>query len=139
MGWQTHRGKAVLVHILTLMTYVSAWFFPFPPPPGASVTFVVASAVSLVFAFMAVTLAMQNRYDGMPWAATHHEQAIRTLIIGFVLWTVASALQFITPALAMVSFVVHIAVALWAALRSVVGIVLALMRKPTLNARGWLL
>ena len=36
MGWQTHRGKAVLVHILTLMTYVSAWFFPFPPPPGAS-------------------------------------------------------------------------------------------------------
>lgn len=139
MGWQTHRGKAVLVHILTLMTYVSAWFFPFPPPPGATIIFIVASVVSLVFAFMAVTLAMQNRYEGMPWAATHHEQAIRTLIIGFVLWTVASALQFITPALAIVSSVVHIAVALWAVLRSVVGIVLALMRKPTLNARGWLL
>ena len=139
MGFKTHRGKAVLVHVLVLACFAFGFFFPFPPPPGASIVFVVASCVSLALAFCAVALAMPNRYGGMPWASTHHEHAIRTLMIGFVLWTISSALTLITPALAIVTLITHIAVMVWAAVRSVVGLVLALMRKPIWNPKGWLL
>jgi uncharacterized membrane protein len=138
-AWQSHRGKAVLVHVLTLATYVSAFLFPFPAPPGTPLVLILASCISLAFAFMAVTLAMQNRYDAMPWAATHHEHAIRTLLIGFVVWTLASALTLVTPALGFVAFYARIAVMLWVLVRSVVGFVLAIMRKPIWHPKGLLL
>lgn len=138
MGLKTHRGKAVLVHLLTLATYVCAILFPFPPPLGAPITLIIASCVSLALALGAVALAMSNRYDGMPWAVTHHEHALRTLVIGFVIWSLASALTLILAELAVVAVVAHIIVALWAAVRAIGGIVLAVMRKPIGNPRGWL-
>ena len=92
IGFKTHRGKAVLVQLLTLATYVSAFLFPFPAPPGAPIELLLASCISLALALAAVALAMPNRYDAMPWAATHHEHALRTLIIGFAIWTIGGAL-----------------------------------------------
>jgi uncharacterized membrane protein len=139
LGFKTHRGKAVLIHILTLVTYALAYFFPFPAPPGSPIILVVASCISLAFAFMAIALAMPNRYDGMPWAATHHEHAIRTLFIGFAVWTLSSALSYINGALIVVAIYAHLAVLAWVAIRSGVGMVLALMRKPIPHPRGWLL
>jgi uncharacterized membrane protein len=138
LGFKTHRGKAVLVHLLVVATYACAFFFPFPAPAGAPLVMVVASCVSLALAFATIALAMPNRYQGMPWAATHHEHAIRTLMIGFVLWMLASALTYISVALAFVAFWTRIGVLLWAAIRSCAGVVLALMRKPIPHPKGWL-
>ena len=139
MGFKTHRGKAVLVQLLTLATFACAFFFPFPPRPGMPFEIVVASCVSLALAFGAIALASPNRYDGMPWAATHHEHAIRTLLIGFVIWTLASALTYISGSLGDVAHIIHIAVVIWAVVRSSVGAVLAFMRRPIWHPRGWLL
>lgn len=139
LGFQTHRGKAVLVHLLTIASYVCAFLFPFPMPPGAPLILVIASCFSLAFAFVTIALAMPNRYDAMPWAATHHEQAIRTLIIGYSIWVLASALTYVTSALGIVAYGVHLAVLVWAAIRSIFGLALALMRKPIPHPRGMLL
>ena len=138
LGFKTHRGKAVLVHLLTMATYVCAFFFPFPPPGGSPLVLYVAGCISFALTIIAVTIAMPNRYSGMPWATTHHEHAIRTLLLGFVTWTLASALLYISTGLAPVTFWTHVAIMLWAALRSIVGLVLALMRKPISNPRGLL-
>lgn len=139
LGFKTHRGKALLVHLLVLAAYACAFFFPFPAPPGAPIVLVIASCISLALAFAAIALAMPNRYDAMPWAATHHEHAIRTLMIGFVLWTLSSALTYVSPALAFIAFWAHLAILLWVAVRSCVGLVLAAMRKPIPHPKGWLL
>jgi uncharacterized membrane protein len=139
MGFKTHRGKAVLVQLLTLATYVCAFFFPFPPLPGVPLVVAIASCISLALAFGVVALAMPNRYDAMPWAATHHEHAIRTLLIGFVVWTLASALTFITGAFGIVAYFAHIAVLIWAVVRSGAGVALALLRRPVWHPTGWLL
>ena len=139
LGFSTHRGKAVLVHLLTVGTYVCAFFFPFPPPPGSPIVLYVAGCITFALAIIAVTVAMPNRYAGMPWATTHHEQAIRTLLIGFVLWTLSSALTYISSIFGIVAFWGHIVIMLWAILRSGLGVVLAVMRKPIRNPRGWLL
>ena len=137
--FKTHRGKAVLVQLLTLATYVAAFLFPFPSPPGAPIQVVLASCVSLALALAAVALAMPNRYDAMPWATTHHEHALRTLIIGFAIWTIGSALSFVNGALIIVGFYTRIVVVIWAVIRAGVGLVLALMRRPVWNPKGWLL
>jgi uncharacterized membrane protein len=139
MGFRTHRGKAVLVQLLTLVTFVCAFLFPFPSPPGTPLVLVLASCVSLALAFITISLAMANRYDGMPWAATHHEHAIRTLIIGFVIWTLGMSLTYIHGSLIVVAFYVKLAVMIWAILRTGVGIVLAIMRRPVWNPKGFLL
>jgi uncharacterized membrane protein len=138
LGFGTHRGKAVLVHLLTIATYVCAFLFPFPPPPGSPIVLYVAACITFALAIVAVTVAMPNRYAGMPWATTHHEHAIRTLMIGFVLWTLSSALTYISPIFATPAYYFHLAIMLWAVVRSGVGVVLAFMRKPIGNPRGWL-
>ncbi|ANP46888.1 hypothetical protein [Candidatus Viadribacter manganicus] len=137
LGFKTHRGKAVLVHLLTIATYTCAFLFPFPAPPGAPLVLVIASCVSLALAFAVIALATPNRYGAMPWATTHHELAIRTLIIGFVLWTLASALTYISPALMVVAFWGHVIIMIWAILRAIIGLVLGVMRKAIPNPRGW--
>lgn len=138
LGFSTHRGKAVLIHLLTIGTYVCAFFFPFPPPPGSPIVLYVAGCITFALAIIAVTIAMPNRYAGMPWATTHHEHAIRTLLIGFVLWTLSSALTYISSVFGIVAFWAHVVIMLWAILRSGVGVVLAFMRKPIRNPRGLL-
>jgi uncharacterized membrane protein len=137
LGFNTHRGKAVLVHLLTIATYICAFLFPFPAPPGSPIILIVASCISLALALVAVTLAMPNRYSGMPWATTHHEHAIRTLLLGFVIWTLSSALTYVSAVFAPVAFWTHVVIAIWAILRAIVGLVLSFQRKPISNPRGW--
>lgn len=138
LGFKTHRGKVLLVHLLTIATYVSAFLFPFPAPPGSPIILVIASCISLALAFATIALAMPNRYEGMPWASTHHEHAIRTLIIGFVLWTLSSALTYINAAFFAVAFWSHLIIMIWAIARAGAGLVLGVMRKPIPNPRGWI-
>lgn len=137
LGFKTHRGKAVLVHLLTMATFICAFVFPFPPEQNAPFYVYVASCISFALAIIAVIIAMPNRYSGMPWATTHHEHAIRTLLIGFVIWSLASALLYINLAFYPVKFWTQIVVMIWALLRGGIGVVLAFMRKPMPHPRGW--
>lgn len=139
IGLKTHRGRAVLVHLLTLATYGLAFFYPFPQPPGAPLVAVILSCGSLALALLAGSVAVANRTDAMPWAATHHEHALRTLFIGYAIWVISSALRLVDPVMNLVALVVHLAIVVWVLIRSGVGLVLAVMRRPIWHPKGWLL
>lgn len=123
----TPRGKAVLVQLLTLAAYALSFLFPVAP----------MSYFALAVAVSAVAIAYSNRVaEAMPWAQTHHEHAIRTLIIGYAIWTIASILPYAIPTLMIVTFFAHLAVLVWVAIRAGIGVVLAIMRRPIWHPRG---
>jgi hypothetical protein len=141
MGFKTHRGKAVLVHLLTIASFVV---------PFLIVGFIGGQAAQLVgfaIGIAGVLVAHASRETATPWAVTHHVQAIHTIIIATILITVlglpglvvqqdvTSFWNVYTP----VAFWGWVIVVLWGGLRAIVGLVLAIMRRPVLNARGWLL
>jgi len=127
-GLKTHRGKAVLAHLLTLAAFSLNFFFPGPPLYYIGVAVAIAGGV----------LAYSSRGQGMPWVNTHHEHALRTLIIGYCVWTLGSLLTYVHGSLAIAEFVVHIAVVIWAVVRAGIALVLAVMRRPVPNPTGWL-
>jgi uncharacterized membrane protein len=129
LGLKSHRGKAMLVHVLTLAAFALDLVFP------TGIEAYLGMAVGIGAAF----LAYSNRYDGMPWAATHHEHVFRTLLFGYSLWTIASAVTFINGTLGIVAVYVHLAIIAWAFIRSGVGLVLAMMRRPIWHPKGLLL
>lgn len=129
LGFNTHRGKAVLVQLLTLGAFACNFFLQAAP----------WSFIGMALGIAAGALAFSNRGQGMPWANTHHEHALRTLIIGYSVWLLGGALTYISPMLMLATLLVYVVVAVWAGLRSVIGIVLALMRRPIPNPRGWLI
>lgn len=128
MGFKTHRGKVVLGHLLTLAAFSLNFFLRMPP----------LSFIGLMVAIAAVVLVYSNRGEAMPWANTHHEHALRTLVIGYAIWVVASLLTYVSGALVTVTIYVQLAVLIWAVLRAVIALVLASMRKPIPNPTGWL-
>jgi uncharacterized membrane protein len=136
-GLKSHRGKAVLAHVLTLAAFginLAGALGLHGPMPREFV-----SLLGMAVAIAAVVLAYSNRSDGMPWATTHHEHALRTLIIGYSIWVLASLLTYISGFLGLVTLLAQLAVALWACLRAAIALVLAIMRKPVPNPRGMLL
>jgi uncharacterized membrane protein len=128
MGFKTHRGKVVLAHVLTIAAFALNFFLRTPP----------LSFAGMIVGIAAVVLVFSNRGQAMPWANTHHEHALRTLIIGYSIWVLGSLLMLINGALSFISFYVQLAVLIWAGLRAVIALVLAVMRKPIPNPHGWL-
>lgn len=128
LGIKTHRGKVVLEHLLTIAAF------------ALNVAFRVApwSFVGLIVAIAAVVIVYSNRGAAMPWANTHHEHALRTLIIGYSLWVLASLLVLINGSLIMITLYLQLGIAIWAVVRAVIALVLAVMRKAIPNPRGWL-
>ncbi|HVV31682.1 MAG TPA: hypothetical protein VHC73_00535 [Vitreimonas sp.] len=126
LGLKSHRGKAVLVQLLTIAAFALNFVFPTPPE----------SYIGMAVAIGAFLLAYANRYTGMPWAMTHHEHAVRTLMIGYAIWVFASLLTLIYGPLAIVAFYIHLAVIVWALIRAAIGLVLAMLRRPIPNPRG---
>jgi len=138
MGFKTHRGKAVLVHVLVLACFIVPFLI------GGQ----LGSFVSLGIAIAAGVIAYSSRVDTTPWAATHHEQALRTLTIAFVVITLLSLPTFvmsrdwpadITMTIVSVMFWGRVIVSLWAGVRSLVGLVLASMRRAVANPTGLLI
>lgn len=140
MGFKTHRGKAILVHLLTMASFLV------PFAIGGIVGGQASQLVGFGIGLAAVLVAYSSRDGATPWAATHHEQAIRTIIIASVILTVLSlprlvvSMEFVDfwAVYGMVWFWGRIIVLVWAGLRAIVGLVLAGMRRPVFNARGWL-
>lgn len=128
LGFKTHRGKVVLAHLLTLAAFALNFFLRAPP----------WSYVGLAVAIAAVLLVYTNRGQSLPWANTHHEYALRTLIIGYAINTLAMLLTMVSGALFMVTLVITVIVTLWAVIRACIGLVLGMMRKPIPNPHGWL-
>ncbi|MEZ5958069.1 MAG: hypothetical protein R3C27_12770 [Hyphomonadaceae bacterium] len=127
LGIKTHRGKVVLAHLLTIAAFLVNFFlrgFPW-------------SLLGLVIGVAAVLIVYANRGTAMPWANTHHEHALRTLIIGYALWMLAGLLILISDGLANVTIILQLGIAIWAVLRAGVALVLGVMRKPIPNPRGW--
>jgi uncharacterized membrane protein len=73
----------------------------------------------------------------MPWANTHHEHALRTLIIGYSIWVVGSLLTLINGALFTITLYIQLGVLIWAGLRALIGLVLAILRRPIPHPHGW--
>jgi uncharacterized membrane protein len=146
MGFKTHRGKVVLVHVLTLIAFLAAIIgtpainLLFADPSAAIIgqARLVGWIVGLVAAIAAVVVAYSNRGAAMPWANTHHEYAMRTLLIGYAIWVVASLLTYIHGILAIATIFIQIGVFIWAGIRASVGLVLGIARKPIPNPHGWL-
>lgn len=138
MGFKTHRGKAVLVHILVLACFAAQILI------GGQ----LGSLVSMAIAIAAGVTAYTSRADATPWASTHHEQALRTLTIAFVGFTLLSLPLFImsrdwpadiTMTITLVMFWGRVIISLWAGVRSLIGLVLASMRKAVPHPRGMLI
>ncbi len=126
-GLTTHRGKAVLVQALTLATFLGMFFVRMPP----------WHYLPLVLGIAAVAIAFSNRQDGMPWAQTHHEHALRTVLIGYAIWTLSSLILGLFGAgMQMTILLIQLVVLLWAGVRAIVGVALAIMRKPVWRPRG---
>jgi len=126
LGLATHRGKAVLVHLLTLISFVASFFFPAPP----------WSYLALAVGVAGLAIAASNRAEAMPWARTHHELALRTIVIGVAASMLLSILGFIPGFPAIWAFYARLAVLAWASLRALIGLVLAILRKPVPNPTG---
>lgn len=122
------RGKAALVHALTLAAFALNWFLRAPP----------LAFIGLAVGVGAGLLAFANRSAAMPWATTHHQFAFRTLMIGYALWVIASLLPTITAFLGMAALLIQLVVALWAGLRALYGLALAAQRKPIERIGAWL-
>lgn len=129
LGFNTHRGKVLLAHVLTIAAFGLNFFFRAPP----------LSFIGLVVGVAAILLVLSNRGQAMPWANTHHEHALRTLMIGYAIWVFGSLLTLISPFLTLGTLLVQIAIAIWAVVRAAIALVLGVMRKPIPNARGWLI
>lgn len=129
LGIKTHRGKVVLAHLLTIAAFALNFVFRTPP----------LSFIGLIVGVAAVVIVYSNRGAAMPWANTHHEHALRTLVIGYSLWVVAGLLVLINGALFTITIYLQLAIAAWAVLRAVIALVLGIMRKAIPNPRGWLI
>ncbi|WP_395646171.1 hypothetical protein [Terricaulis sp.] len=128
--WTTPRGKAVLVQLVTLLAYALNFYFRAPP----------SSYIALAVGVAGAAIAFSNRSaEAMPWAQTHHEHALRTLIIGYAIWTVASLLPLVLATLDPVKWYIWLAVLVWVVIRAGVGLVLAIMRRPIWHPKGMLL
>lgn len=128
LGFKTHRGKAVLSQALTLAAFALNFFLSAPP----------WSFIGLAVGIAAAFIAYSNRGAAMPWANTHHEHALRTLVLGYSIWLLASMLVYVHGSLGVATIFIHIIVVIWAALRSGIGLVLAIMRKAVPRPHGWL-
>jgi uncharacterized membrane protein len=126
LGFKTHRGKVVLAHLLTIAAFTLNVIFRAPP----------LSFLGLAVGVGAAVLVYTNRGAAMPWANTHHEHALRTLIIGYAIWALAGALMLINGAFLPVTLFGQLAIALWALIRAVIALVLGIMRKPIPHPRG---
>lgn len=120
---QRPQHKVLAVHGLTIATFLIYQFLTAP-----------WNLAGLGLGVAAVAIASSNRNEGMPWAMTHHEFALRTVLIGGAVWMISGLLGWI-PFLGLAISFVQLAVLVWVLVRATVGLVRALGRKPTPNPR----
>jgi uncharacterized membrane protein len=118
---QRPQHKVYLVHALTLAAFLVAWQTSFP-----------IELLGFGAAVAVVAIASSNRREGMPWAQTHHEFALRTVLLGGAVWIVAGMLLFL-PLIGPIIAVVQLVVLAWVVVRSLASLVRAYGRRPVPN------
>jgi uncharacterized membrane protein len=145
----------VIVHAFTLVAFAISLFTTLaslsptlvasgiPVNVGApQVAVGLLNYVVLALVIAAVLIAASNRREGMPWAMTHHEFALRTLVIGWAVTTLVRLLGYLPgvgAATFLVILIVTVVVLLWTFLRGSVALVFAVLRKPMPRPTGLLL
>lgn len=131
-GLRTPRGQVLLLHALTLTTFglFLATTLQLAPP--------VVDWLALALGVASLAIAASRRVDGMPWARTHHEMGVRTLVIGAAVWTLARLAGLIPGVGAFVGYAL-IAVVGWVAIRALVGFIRGMLRQPFANPKTLLI
>lgn len=120
---QRPQHKVLLMHGLTAVAFLLNWWLAFP-----------LSLLGLGAGIGAVAIAQSNRREGMPWAQTHHEFGVRTLLLGAAVWVVAGLFVMLPiPGVATAVELVQLVVLVWVLARTAMGVWRALNRKPTPN------
>lgn len=118
------RSQVLLVHGLTLATFALHLV-------GAGALRYAAIALGVA----AVAIAAARRQEGMPWACTHHEYALRTLVFGAAASILASLLA-LAPVLSPYAWYADLGVLSWVGLRTVWGFGRGMLRAPMLRPRS---
>jgi uncharacterized membrane protein len=99
----------------------------------------VMDFLAIAIGFCAFAVAVSKRDSQPGWAATHHEFAMRTLLIGGAVW-MASTLVGIVPLVGgLGAWVIQVAVLVWVGLRGAFGILRAREREPMVRPRSFFL
>lgn len=112
------RSQVLLVHALTGVTFATFYF-----ATGAFEYIAMALGVA------AIAIAAGRRREGMPWACTHHEFALRTLLFGGVAWVLVRLASLI-PVVGAYQYYAIWAICGWVALRVVWGFSRGVLRLP---------
>jgi uncharacterized membrane protein len=118
---QRPQHKVFLLHALTAAAFVGSWLLSFPLQ-----LFALGAGVG------AVAIAQSNRRDGMPWAQTHHEFGIRTLLFGGSALMLISVASFFPLIGGYLRILVPIT-CLWVLVRTAAAFVRAVLRRPVPN------
>ncbi len=118
MDWKAPRTQVLLVHALTLLTFTMFLFVRGP-----------AQYLATALGIAAIAIAAGRRREGMPWACTHHEFALRTLLFGGVAWVLAGASSLI-PGLGAYGVYAVLVICVWVGLRGLWAFARGLMRLP---------
>jgi uncharacterized membrane protein len=138
---QSPRGKAILVEALTLAAVLLS-ALPYAPIvwPAPLVMGPVLCYLPLLPGLAALMAAAGNMSAAMPWARTHHEFVVRTLVIAGCAMVLFSLLIYVPAALfGAIAFYGRVAALLWAGLRALIGLILAIARRPIPHPRGLLI
>jgi uncharacterized membrane protein len=96
------------------------------------------SLLGVALSMAAVFIAAGNRGEGPPWAQSHFEFVLRTIVIAGCALMLLSLVQTL-PLVGVVAVWLRLVVFVWAGVRLVVGFVRAIRAKPNAYARGWLI
>jgi uncharacterized membrane protein len=86
--------------------------------------------LALGVGFAGLAIAASKRNDPPGWAASHHEFALRTILIGGAVWMVTTIIAIVPVFGGLAAWAGQIAIIAWAGLRAAVGIVRARDRAP---------
>lgn len=125
--WKAPRSQVLLVHALTMATFAT---FLLASGPGQY----LATAMGIA----AIAIASGRRKEGMPWACTHHEFALRTLLFGGVFWVLAGAAALIPGAGAYTGYAIWVICA-WVGLRAIWAFARGILRLPMSRPKSPLL
>lgn len=94
--------------------------------------------VGLGFGAAALFVAASKRDEGVFWARSHFDFALRTVIIGAVAWTVVSIIGIIPILGWIIAWVAKPLIMIWVVVRSAVGFLRASETKVIANPTTWL-
>jgi uncharacterized membrane protein len=120
------HSQAMLVHALTIASFVI--FFV---TDGE-----LFDLLALALGFAALAIAASKRNTPPSWAATHHEFALRTVMLGGAVWIASTILGIIPAVGGLAAWGVQIAVLAWAGVRCLMGLLRARERAPMVRPRS---